>query len=173
MKLYYGGSPDYLGHKVDRVQVVLGNWDRQQARKTVFIKILGFTKRAITPMYFEQIGKFQCLKSCTAQGPSPQVLRIHKTRAACPQTCLSPWKTLKITSDLLWRFLKFKLQSVFVSYLCQFRSNFHIQRHFRKLEIKSFHLAPRIMGFYSLLMEILAPKGLTVVIFHPLEKVFY
>ena len=68
-------------------------------------------------------------------------------------------KNFKKHFRFVMTFLKFKLQSVFVSYLCQFRSNFHIQRHFRKLEIKSFHLAPRIMGFYSLLMEILAPKG--------------
>ena len=34
------------------------------------------TKRAITPMFFEQIEKFQCLKSSTAQGP--HVSRVHK-----------------------------------------------------------------------------------------------
>merc|ERR1711911_442379 len=124
-------------------------------------------------MFFEQIGKFQCLKSCTAQGPSPSSPQNTQDTCRVSTNVSFTLKNFKKHFRFVMTFLKFKLQSVFVSYLCQFRSNFHIQRHFRKLEIKSFHLAPRIMGFYSLLMEILAPKGLTVVIFHPLEKVFY
>ena len=43
---------------------------------------------AITPMFFEQIEKFQCLKLSTAQGPQHGTLRRHVTRATCPQTCL-------------------------------------------------------------------------------------
>ena len=61
-----------------------------------------------------------------------------------------------------------QLQLVFLSWLCQFKSNSHIQGQFCKLENKSFNLAPRLMGFYALLMEILAPKVLTEVICSPL-----
>ena len=42
---------------------------------------------AITPMFFEQIEKFQCLSSSTTQGLSTGILRIHVTRVTCPQTC--------------------------------------------------------------------------------------
>ena len=35
---------------------------------------------AITPMFFEQIEKFQCLKLSTAQGPQHGTLRGHVTR---------------------------------------------------------------------------------------------
>ena len=41
----------------------------------------------ITPMFFKQIEKFQCLKSSTAQGLSTGIIRIHVTRVTCPQTC--------------------------------------------------------------------------------------
>ena len=54
--------------------------------------------------------------------------------------------------------MKFKLESVYLAYLGQFRSKSFIQGHFCKLEIKSFPLAQRLMGFYSLSMKILAPK---------------
>ena len=54
--------------------------------------------------------------------------------------------------------MKFGLQSVFLVYLGQYKSKSLIQGHFKKLEIKSFNLAPRLMGFYSLLMKILASK---------------
>ena len=43
---------------------------------------------AITPMFFEQIEKFQCLKLSTAQGPQHGTLRGHVARVTCPQTCL-------------------------------------------------------------------------------------
>ncbi len=43
-----------------------------------------------------------------------------------------------------------------------------IQGQFCNLEIKSFHLAPRLMGLHALMMEILAPKVLTEVIRPPL-----
>ena len=43
------------------------------------------TKRAISPIFFEQIELFQCLKASTAQGPSPQNLRIHVVGIRCPQ----------------------------------------------------------------------------------------
>ena len=55
-------------------------------------------------------------------------------------------------------FLQFKLSSVFLAYLRQMKSKSLIQGHFYKLEIKSYLLAPRFMGFYSLFLEILAPK---------------
>ena len=35
---------------------------------------------AITPMFFKQIEKFQCLKLSTAQGPDHGTLRIHVSR---------------------------------------------------------------------------------------------
>ena len=43
---------------------------------------------AITPMFFEQIEKFQCLKLSTAQGPAHGTLRRHMTRVTCPQRWL-------------------------------------------------------------------------------------
>ena len=46
------------------------------------------TKMAITPMFLDQIEKFQCLKSSTAQGQQYGTLRGHMTRVTCPQTCL-------------------------------------------------------------------------------------
>ena len=46
----------------------------------------------------------------------------------------------------------------FLAYLGQFKSKFPIQGHFWKLENKGFHLAPRFMGFYPLLVKILAPE---------------
>ena len=39
-------------------------------------------------MFLEQIEKFQCLKSATAQGLSPQVLRIDVACVLCSQTNL-------------------------------------------------------------------------------------
>ena len=42
---------------------------------------------AITPMFFEQIEKFQCLKLSTTQGPSHGTPRRHVARVTCPQTC--------------------------------------------------------------------------------------
>ena len=49
----------------------------------------------------------------------------------------------------------------FLAYLGQYKSKSFIQGHFCKLEIKGFHLAPRLIGFYALLMKILAPKKRT------------
>ena len=46
------------------------------------------TKRAITPMSFEQIEKFRCLKSSTTQGLSHGIFRTHVARVTCPKTCL-------------------------------------------------------------------------------------
>ena len=54
--------------------------------------------------------------------------------------------------------LKFWVQLVFLVYLGQFKSKSLIQGHFCKLVIKTFHLAPRHMGIYSLLIKILAPE---------------
>ena len=51
------------------------------------LQIYPSTKVVITPMFFEQIEKFQCLKSSTAQGPQHGTLRGHVTRVTCPQTC--------------------------------------------------------------------------------------
>ena len=60
-------------------------------KKTTFLKNLllySSTKMAITPMFFEQIKKFQCLKLSTAQGPAHGTLRRHVSRVTCPQTRL-------------------------------------------------------------------------------------
>ena len=43
---------------------------------------------AITPMFFEQIEKFQCLKLSTAQGPAHGTFIRHVAHVTCPQTCL-------------------------------------------------------------------------------------
>ena len=42
-------------------------------------------KTAITPMFFEQIEKFQCLLLSTGQGPSRGILRIHVGTCHVPQ----------------------------------------------------------------------------------------
>ncbi len=49
------------------------------------------TKMAITPMFFEQIEKFQCLKLSTTQGPAHGTLR---RRVTCPETCLKVFQLL-------------------------------------------------------------------------------
>ena len=46
------------------------------------------TKMAITPMFFEQIEKFQCLKLSTAQGPAHGALRRQVAHVTCLETCL-------------------------------------------------------------------------------------
>ena len=43
---------------------------------------------AITPTFFEQIEKFQCLKLSTAQGPAYDTLRRHMACVTCPEMCL-------------------------------------------------------------------------------------
>ena len=43
---------------------------------------------AITPMFLEQIEKFQCLKLSTTQGPDHGTLRGPVARVTCPETCL-------------------------------------------------------------------------------------
>ena len=43
---------------------------------------------AITPMFIEQIEKFQCLKLSTAQGPEHGTLRGHVARVTWQQMCL-------------------------------------------------------------------------------------
>ena len=59
-------------------------WKLSFPEETIFKNILLLypsTKMAITPMFFEQIENFQCLKLSTAQGPAswyPQ-----KTRDTC------------------------------------------------------------------------------------------
>ena len=66
-------------------------WKLSFSEKTTFLRILQlypYTKMAITPMFFEQIGKFQCLKLSTAQGPAHGTLRSHVARVTWPQTCL-------------------------------------------------------------------------------------
>ena len=64
-------------------------------------------------------------------------------------------KGARFLSDF-YQFFIFKLQSVFLAYLGQIKSKSPIQGHFWKLEIKTFNLAPRFMGFYPLLMKIRA-----------------
>ena len=66
-------------------------WKLSFPEKTTFLKILLLypsTKMAITPMFFKQIEKFQCLKLSTAQGPAHGALRRHVARVTCPETCL-------------------------------------------------------------------------------------
>ena len=46
------------------------------------------TKLEISPMFFEQFKKFQCLSLSTTQGLSTGTLRFHVARVTCPQTCL-------------------------------------------------------------------------------------
>ena len=41
-----------------------------------FLYLYPFTKMAISPMFFEQIEKFQCLKLSTAQGPAHDTLSV-------------------------------------------------------------------------------------------------
>ena len=53
------------------------------------------TKMPITPMFFKQIEKFQCLNTSTTQGLSTGIIRMHVTRVTCPQTCLE-------VSQLFW-----------------------------------------------------------------------
>ena len=52
-----------------------------------FLGLYPSTKLAITPMFFEQIEKFQCLTLSTTQGLSTGTLRFHVARVTCPQTC--------------------------------------------------------------------------------------
>ena len=63
---------------------------------------------------------------------------------------------------------KLKLGLVSLSYLGQFNSKSNIQDDFWNLEIKSFHLAPRFLGFNALLMEKSPPKESTEVLSSPL-----
>ena len=78
--------------------------------------------------------------------------------------------------SLILRVLQFKLCSVLLAYLGQFKSKSPIQGHFWKLEIKGFHLAPRFMGFYSFLTKILAPKKReknAMLFARPCKRVFF
>ena len=53
-----------------------------------FLCLYPTIKIVISPMFFEQIEKFQCLKLSTAQGPAHGTLRRHVARVTWPQTCL-------------------------------------------------------------------------------------
>ena len=57
-------------------------------KKLIFLDLSPSTKTAIIPLFFEQIEKFQYLKSSTAPGLSHGTLRCHVTRVTCPETCL-------------------------------------------------------------------------------------
>ena len=54
--------------------------------KTSFLKIL--LNGYITPMFFEEIEKYQCLKLSTTQGQDHGTLRRNVAHVTCPQTCL-------------------------------------------------------------------------------------
>ena len=43
---------------------------------------------AVTPMFFDQIEKFQCLKLSTTQGIFSGTPRLHVARVKCPEMCL-------------------------------------------------------------------------------------
>ena len=63
---------------------------------------------AVTPMSFEHIEKFQCLKSSTAQGPSPQFPRIHLACVKCPQKCLK-FVEFSVPNRFIWRFFEIQV----------------------------------------------------------------
>ena len=52
------------------------------------------TKKAITPMSYELIEKFQCLSLSTPQGLSHGTFRTHVARVTCPETCLKVFQLL-------------------------------------------------------------------------------
>ena len=89
---------------------------------------------------------------------TPKILRIHMACVMCLQIGLkvSELFTSKICTDLFGNFLQFKLQSVFLVYLGKMKFKSFIQRQGQvwKLKIKTFHLAPRLMGLHALFMEI-------------------
>ena len=61
---------------------------------------------------------------------------------------------IKSATDSFWHFLCFKLGSVYLEYLRQFKSKSYIQGQFWNLQIKGFHLTPRLKGLQALLWEI-------------------
>ena len=63
------------------------DWRPLLTRKQNYLLAQISTKRAITPLSFEQIEKFQCLTASTTQGLSTGIHRIHVTRVTCLQTC--------------------------------------------------------------------------------------
>ena len=74
-------------------------WKLSFPEKTTFLKILLLypsTKMAITPMFFEQIEKFQCLKLSTAQGPAHGTLRRHVARVHVPKNVSWSLWTLRL-----------------------------------------------------------------------------
>ena len=60
----------------------------------IFFHLYPFFKRAITPVSFEQIEKFQCLSLSTPQGLSHGTFRTHVARVTCPETCLKVFQLL-------------------------------------------------------------------------------
>ena len=56
-------------------------------QKIDFLDLGPSIQMTITPMFFEQIEKFQCLKVSTTQGLSYGTIRKHVARGTCPQTC--------------------------------------------------------------------------------------
>ena len=59
----------------------------QPAGTTIFLKFWGLDpsiEMAITPTFFEQIEKFQCLSSSTAQGLSRDTWHTHVARVHVP-----------------------------------------------------------------------------------------
>ena len=64
------------------------------------------TKMAITPVLFEQIEKFQCLKVSTTQGLSAGTLRLHTwPHVTCLKTCLKVsqlWHEITPKTGLIW-----------------------------------------------------------------------
>ena len=70
-----------------------------------FLWLYPSTKMAVSPMFFEQIEKFQCLKLSTTQGPAHGTLSRHVARVTCPETCLKVFQLLgqKSPKDgLIW-----------------------------------------------------------------------
>ena len=52
------------------------------------------TKMTITPLFFEQIEKFQCLKVSTTQGLATGTLRLHVATCHVPENVSQSFSTL-------------------------------------------------------------------------------
>ena len=69
-------------------------WKLSFSEKTTFLKDFTVIKMAITPMFFEQIEKFQCLTLSTTQGLSTGTLRLHMATCHVPENVSQSFSTL-------------------------------------------------------------------------------
>ena len=71
----------------------------------------------------------------------------------------SVWsESIKISFCYCNKAVTFSMLSRFLAYLRQFKSKSHIQGHPQKVENRTFHLPPSLIGFQALLFDILARK---------------